>query len=313
MVQNIHNLKDRQYKALTGLDKTRFNRLAVVFSECDLEMKAQHYEQFVEFYDRKPSSGGSPIFRLPSEKLFFTLFYLKSYPTFDVLGFTFNCAGKTAHENLYKFLPILLMALDRLNCLPKRSFESVEEFIVYTKDHKDLIFDATERLHHRKQDNEEQKKYYNGKQKAHTVKNTIISTPAQIVLFVGLTVLGATHDYGLLKNEFPPNHQWFKHHTVWIDLGYLGFEKHYNPQQLFIPFKKPYKSKNNPDPKLSDEQKTYNRFVSSTRVKVENAIGGIKRFGILQHKFRNKSSALRDKAIFIAAGVWNFFKDFSFS
>jgi len=56
-MQNIHKLQDRQYKALTGLDKKRFNQLAVVFSECDLAIKAKHYEEFVDFYDRKPSSG----------------------------------------------------------------------------------------------------------------------------------------------------------------------------------------------------------------------------------------------------------------
>lgn len=165
MMQNIHKLQDRQYKALIGLDKKRFNQLAVVFSECDLEIKAKHYEEFVDFYDRKPSSGGSPIFKLPSEKLFLTLFYLKTYPTFDVLGFIFNCSGKTAHENLYNFLPILLMALAKLDCLPKRDFDSVEDFINFTKTEKDLIFDATERIHHRKKDYEEQKKYYNGKKK----------------------------------------------------------------------------------------------------------------------------------------------------
>ena len=122
--------------------------------------------------DSKPSSGGNPTFKLPSEKLFFTLFYLKTYPTFDVLGFTFNCSGKTAHDNLYNFLPVLQIALAKLDCLPKRKFDTVEEFIEFSKNEKKLIFDATERLHHRKKDNEEQKKYYNGKKK-HTLLKTL--------------------------------------------------------------------------------------------------------------------------------------------
>lgn len=49
------------------------------------------------------------------------------------------------------------MALDKLNCLPKRCFDSVDEFVTFTKEKKDLIIDATERIHHRKKDNEEQK------------------------------------------------------------------------------------------------------------------------------------------------------------
>jgi len=125
--------------------------------------------------------------------------------------------------------------------------------------------------------------------------------------------LGATHDYRLLKEEFPPQYNWFKRLRVWIDLGYLGFAKAYQTKQLNIPFKKPYKTNNNPDPKLTPAQKEHNRQVSKIRVKVENAIGGAKRYKILEQRFRNKSEMLRDKAIFYAAGLWNFSKGFSFS
>jgi len=104
MLQNIYNLADRQYKATIGIDKKKFNELAVLFSETDQKIKAKHYQEYKEFYGRKPTTGGNPTFKNPSEKLFFTLFYLKTYPTFDVLGFIFGCSGKTAHENLYKFL-----------------------------------------------------------------------------------------------------------------------------------------------------------------------------------------------------------------
>ena len=117
----------------------------------------------------------------------------------------------------------------------------------------------------------------------------------------------------MLKEEFPPSHPWFKNIKIWIDLGYIGFQKDYECEDVKIPFKKPYKTKNNPDPKLTPEQKEYNKFVSSTRVLVENAIGGIKRYNILAQKFRNKSVMLRDKSIFIAAGLWNWIKGVTFT
>lgn len=313
MVQDIHKLGDRQYKALVGVSKKDFNELTVVFSECEQQAIAKHYEEFEAFYDRKPSPGGTPKFKTPSQKLFLVLYYLKTYPSsFDVLGFTFNCSGKTAHENLYKFLPILKTALDKLKVLPKRTFESVDEFIEFTKSHPDIIIDATERLHHRKKDQQEQKKYFNGKKKAHTVKNTVIANEKQQVLFVGSTVLGAVHDYRLLKNEFPTSENWFKQLRVWVDLGYIGFAKDYISKELKIPHKKPYKTKNNPDPKFTPEQKQHNKIVGAFRVKVENAIGGIKRYNILMYKFKNKSQQLRDEAIYLAAGLWNFSKGFSF-
>lgn len=165
MFQKIHTLRDRQYRALIGMSKKDFNALTAIFSECYQKQKNQAYEDFVKKYDRKPTAGGSPIFKTPSEQLFFTLFYLKTYPTFDVLGFSFNCSGKTAHENLYKFLPILENALEELHVLPKRKFDSAKEFIEFIKGQKDILIDATERIHHRKKDNEAQKKFYNGKKK----------------------------------------------------------------------------------------------------------------------------------------------------
>jgi hypothetical protein len=313
MFQKIYNLSNREYRALIGMGKKDFLELTAVFSECEQKLKNQTYEDFLEKYDRKPTAGGSPKFKTPSEKLFFTLYYLKTYPTFDVLGFVFNCKGKTAHENLYKFLPILECALETLKVLPKRKFDSVEHFIEFVKENEDLLIDATERIHHRKKDYEEQKKFYNGKKKAHTVKNTIISNVYQAVLFVGFTVLGAKHDYKMLQEEFPSSFPWFEKISVWIDLGYIGFAKDYECKKLKIPFKKPYQTKNNPDPQLTPKQKAYNKFVSKTRVIVENAIAGIKRYNILVQKFRNKSDLLRDKAIFLAAGLWNFTKNFSFA
>jgi hypothetical protein len=150
MLQDISNLSHRLYKSTIGLSKKDFKELTVVFSEVSQRMKAAYYEEFEAYYGRKPSAGGSPIFVLPSEQLFFTLFYLKTYPTFDVLGFTFGCSGKTAHENLYKFLPILQETLRELDVLPKRAFKDVEEFIEFTKSEENILIDATERLHHRK-------------------------------------------------------------------------------------------------------------------------------------------------------------------
>ena len=144
----------------------------------------------------------------------------------------------------------------------------------------------------------------------------MISTINQMVIFLGKTVLGATHDYTLLKKEFPTEQEiseWFKEVVVWIDLSYLGFAKDYSVKKLNIPYKKPRKSKNNPNPQLTDAQKSHNKATGRVRVNVENAIGGVKRYDILKHKFRNKSEELRDKAIFLAAGLWNWTKGFSFS
>ena len=132
------------------------------------------------------------------------------------------------------------------------------------------------------------------------------------MLFLGLTTQGSMHDYALLKEEFPPlnncpkdNVGWFENLEKWVDLGYLGITKEYKGETN-IPNKKPRKSDSNLAPKLTEKQKEENTQMSKVRIFVENAIGGIKRYYILVHKYRNKRKNFEDDVIAIATGLWNF-------
>jgi hypothetical protein len=138
------------------------------------------------------------------------------------------------------------------------------------------------------------------------MKNTVISTVSKWILFMGNTFSGHHHDYTMLKTEFPPEHPWFETIQAFVDLGYQGIKSDYRGKNIEIPHKKPRKSKKNPEPKLTTEQKAENRAISRTRILVENAIAGIKRFNILVHAFRNRKPTMDDQAIFICAGLWNF-------
>ena len=125
-------------------------------------------------------------------------------------------------------------------------------------------------------------------------------------MFLGRTFSGHNHDYTMLKQEFPPELDWFSDIDVRVDLGYQGIASDYSGNQIEIPTKKPRKSKKNPDPKLSDEQKAANKALSQVRIFVEHAIGGMKRYNILVHVFRNHKANFEDDAIGICAGLWNF-------
>lgn len=112
---------------------------------------------------------------------------------------------------------------------------------------------------------------------------------------------GSTHDYAILKAEFPPvHHHWFDEHQLWVDLGFLGIEKDYAPQNLSIPFKK---SKNNP---LTQDQKELNKYISSFRVSVEHSIGGFKRYRFLSDRLRCRDITLYNIVTGVCAGLWNF-------
>jgi len=110
----------------------------------------------------------------------------------------------------------------------------------------------------------------------------------------------------LLKQEFEPSKNWFSKLSVWIDLGYLGFANDYKVKELNIPYKKQRKSKKNANPKLKDWQKAKNKLISQFRILVENAIGGIKRYNILNQVYRNKKEKVRDLVMCLAAGLWNY-------
>src|SRR5467141_2247950 len=91
-----------------------------------------------------------------------------------------------------------------------------------------------------------------------------------------------------------------------MGLSYLIFRLPNYPQDTGTwPTKKPRKSQKNPNPQLSDEQRAANTAVSRVRIFIEHAIGGMKRYNILVHTFRNRIEHFEDDVIGVCAGLWN--------
>lgn len=132
-----------------------------------------------------------------------------------------------------------------------------------------------------------------------------MSLSDKCIVFLGRTFSGHNHDYTMLKQEFPPEIDWFKDLHVRVDLGYQGMQADYQIAQLDIPHKKPRKSRQNPHPELSAVQKAVNKAVSQVRIFVEHAIGGMKRYNILVYAFRNRKEHFEDDTIGVCAGLWN--------
>jgi hypothetical protein len=87
--------------------------------------------------------------------------------------------------------------------------------------------------------------------KRHTLKNTVMAQPDKFIVFLGRTFSGHNHDYLMLKQEFPPELDWFADINVRVDLGYLGIRSDYRGDRIDIPTKKPRKSQKHPNPQLS--------------------------------------------------------------
>lgn len=115
----------------------------------------------------------------------------------------------------------------------------------------------------------------------------------------------------MFKEEFSKD-KWLKiavyqQISLWVDLGYLGIKKWCKGfQNIFIPYKKPRKTKENPEPKLTKKQKEYNTFVSRTRIRGEHAIGSIKISNIVSHKFRGRKENSEDDVMLVATAIHNF-------
>lgn len=161
-----------------------------------------------------------------------------------------------------------------------------------------LNADATDRLLFRNVDYEAQKKDFSGKHKVHTIKHTVICDELQFIHFLGYTWRGAIHDKTMLENEFPDfEHEAFVLQWFLKDTGYQG----YIPDG--VDSIEPYKKKKGKE--LADWQKEFNTWVSSLRVVVENAIGGMKRLRSLVDKTRGFRLKKFDQIIEIAAGLHN--------
>ena len=111
---------------------------------------------------------------------------------------------------------------------------------------------------------------------------------------------GSCHDYRMLKEEFNPKQgTWFDEHDLYVDLGFLGIDKDYHPQ-IPLPFKRKKQQE------LNFYQQQFNKSLSQIRIKVEHAIGGIKRFRILADRLRIKCFYKYNQIAKVCAGIWNF-------
>ncbi len=169
---------DRQMRALTGIPGEKFDVLESAFAETYHKEQQRVYEEGLATGKRQRKPGGGRKGLLPSmrDKLLFLLYYLKVYPTFDVMGVQFGISRSKACENVHKLMPILYETLVHMDVLPYREFSSVEEFIIACQGIEKLLIDVTERLHRRPQNDNQQSEMYSGK-KRNILSKTRLSLP----------------------------------------------------------------------------------------------------------------------------------------
>lgn len=287
----------RTSKSLTGLTPTEFWSLVPVFEANFLEQRNVLLPNRV----RKVGGGRTGHLQTFADKLFASLLYLKSYPTFDVLGFMLGMERTRACRNIHLLLPVLEKTLGRQLVLPKRQIHSVEEFLTLFPEVKDVFIDGTDRRVQRPRNPKRQNKLYSGKRKTTTRKNIIVADEKKQILYLTPTKSGRRHDKRLLDKSGVENLP--REVTAWVDTGFQGILKtHPNTE---IP-KKHTKGK-----PLSYEEKQNNHLIASFRVVVEHAICGMKRMRAATDVYRNKKVNFDDKLMLLSAGIWNYHLSFT--
>jgi len=276
--------------ALTGVGFEEFNDLLPTFEKALIDIVMQRKDR-----ERKPGGGQKGHLKTSADKLFFVLFYIKTYPTFDVLAFWSNKSRGRSCEAVHLYLRALKKALGREIVLPERKIRTVEEFLEKFPEVKDVFFDGTERRIQRPKDKKRQNKLYSGKKKTNTRKNVIVSDEKKRILFLSPTKSGRRHDKRIVDKavlKIPDAV------GKWADTGFQGLAKLY--PNVLIPKKG---TKKNP---LLKEEKEDNRIISSFRVVIEHAIAGVKRFQIVTNTLRNKIGLFDDLIMEVCSGLWNF-------
>lgn len=173
------NIRDeRQMRAMSGLTSEQFDRLLEAFEATYERIRQEEYEAGLKSGERSRKPGGGRKGGLPTlrDKLFFVLYYYKSYPTFDVLGAQFNLSRSKANENLHRLSAILHQTLAKLGVLPQRAFATPDEMVAALAAVEVLLIDATERPHQRPQADKKQRELYSGKKNG-TLARTWSSPP----------------------------------------------------------------------------------------------------------------------------------------
>ncbi len=274
-VYNKLQRRPASFRNLTGMSVDEYEELYQQVVD-DIE---RYDEMQLKKRDRQREVGAGRQYRHDARnRLLMAMIWLRIYPTYEVLGFIFDLDKSNICRNLKGVLAVLSEQLGNEIKWPdkgqrKRKMDQfMQEFPEAA-----AIVDATEQPTQRPQDPEEQKRYYSGKKKRHTLKSQIVVGPDGEIMGYSDTVPCAKHDKTLYdESEVSANLD--DDEAMMGDKGYQGIQK---DGLAILPDKKP-KGKH-----LTDEQKARNQRISHYRIVVENTICQLKTFRVLAHVYRH--------------------------
>ncbi len=283
------------FRNLTGITVAVFDQL---LGDLRPAFTADHRRR-LDRPDRQRAFGGGDNFDLPLDDQFLlTIFWLRHYPTQEVLGYLFGVSDSTAKRALDRCLPLLEAAGKDTMRMPDPGRGRRKDLSTLLKDTPDVavIIDTFEQPVQRPQ--KRQKRFYSGKKKRHTLKSQVaVDEETGQVVDVADSVPGPMADIKVLKKS-KVLQRLPKGVGGLGDLAYVGIAD-LHPEGLGATARR--KPRGQPR-SLADRR--YNKAFSRRRIVVEHGIGRLRRFQALTHTDRHfrKGHTARVRAV---AGLVN--------
>lgn len=270
------------FPALTGLTHDEFDRLVADFTAARDRLRASSAQTKRGTPRQRAAGAGAPPAHDPPTRLLIALVWLRIYPTSELLGWLFGLEKSNAWEAVQDALAVLETLADFPFERPasERKKLATKQAVFDAFPQVAVIIDAKEQPFRRPQGWEQQKPFYSGKKKRHTVKNQVVCRPDGRLGAVSQTVPGSTHDLTVLRGDGLLD-------RLDPDEGAMGDKAYTGPQadRPEVPVIVPAKAtRGHP---LSAEQTAANRVISGCRVLIEHVMAQLNRFQVLRQVFRS--------------------------
>ena len=120
-----------QYRRVFGMDKEQFEKLFEHFHILYREQTLEAYENRKLLYISTNNGLKARLKYIPEEKLrqylHVVIYYLRHYPTFDVLGWEIGKTKQEACEMIHQWFVLLIKSLDKCKVLPARDLKHVSQ------------------------------------------------------------------------------------------------------------------------------------------------------------------------------------------
>jgi hypothetical protein len=273
------------FKSLTGLSVEEFDALCREWIYADNLARASAPLTREDPHPRRRAPGAGRKWDLDSPtRLLAALVWLRLYPTWAVLGFLFgveeSASRRSTHDVLARLEEIARFPLERpprrkAGKVGKNLAKLIEDCPVV-----EVIVDSHEQKTRRPKGWQEQKPFYSGKKKMHTLKSQAVIDLEGRVQALSESVPGSTSDLALLERSGVMQclEPW---QAVAADKAYIGAEARFPEHSFYVPMKKP------PHGRLSEAQRGYNHSLAWLRIRIEHLFARMSRFGALAQAWRH--------------------------